>query len=417
MKNPIIRIVVLANLLLASMNVFACRWSSDSCAVDTLPWSEGFESFGSRIDCWTFVDADGDGYGWTNEMNPLFEGHNSSSSIASASYIQGVGALRPNNWLISPEIELPAGQDITLSWFEKSQDPSYITEHYSVYISTTGANPSDFGTPIFSNTISSSGWAQQSVSLNAYRGQTVRIAFRHHNSANHYWLVIDDIRIDAESDPTANCTLLSNDSEMGEVSGGGTYTLGESITISATATAHHHFVAWDDGNRENPRTLFLTQDTVLTALFGIDTFQIQIVSNDLMRGNVTGSGEYAYGAMVEATATAYTGYAFAGWDNGIGVTPYTFGASADLTLTALFVPEDSLGISEATVGRSKITTIGRTICVNNVADEIVRVYSASGGLVSIKHPQTEEIEIEVKASGVYLIQVGERRPQRVIVVK
>lgn len=136
-----------------------------------------------------------------------------------------------------------------------------------------------------------------------------------------------------------------------------------------------------------------------------------------MRGNVTGSGEYAYGAMVEATATAYTGYAFAGWDNGIGVTPYTFGASADLTLTALFVPEDSLGISEATVGRNKITTIGRTICVNNVADEIVRVYSASGGVVSIKHPQTEEIEIEVKASGVYLIQVGERRPQRVIVVK
>ena len=37
--------------------------------------------------------------------------------------------------------------------------------------------------------------------------------------------------------------------------------------ISATPNIGYHFVQWSDGNTENPRTLVLTQDTVLTAEF------------------------------------------------------------------------------------------------------------------------------------------------------
>ena len=37
--------------------------------------------------------------------------------------------------------------------------------------------------------------------------------------------------------------------------------------ISATANFGYHFVQWSDGNTDNPRTLTLTQDTVLTAEF------------------------------------------------------------------------------------------------------------------------------------------------------
>ena len=37
--------------------------------------------------------------------------------------------------------------------------------------------------------------------------------------------------------------------------------------ISATANYGYHFVQWSDGNTDNPRTLTLTQDTVLTAEF------------------------------------------------------------------------------------------------------------------------------------------------------
>jgi hypothetical protein len=39
--------------------------------------------------------------------------------------------------------------------------------------------------------------------------------------------------------------------------------------ISATANDYYHFVQWSDGNTDNPRTLTLTQDTVLTAEFAL----------------------------------------------------------------------------------------------------------------------------------------------------
>ena len=40
-----------------------------------------------------------------------------------------------------------------------------------------------------------------------------------------------------------------------------------SYTISATANESFHFSHWSDGNQDNPRTIFLTQDTSLTACF------------------------------------------------------------------------------------------------------------------------------------------------------
>ena len=39
--------------------------------------------------------------------------------------------------------------------------------------------------------------------------------------------------------------------------------------ISATANYRYHFVQWSDGNTDNPRTLVLTQDTILTAEFAV----------------------------------------------------------------------------------------------------------------------------------------------------
>ena len=417
MNRNIYLVFTIAVLLIAPLRANGQVPKSDSCGVELLPWSEDFEGFEERILCWTFVDADGDGYGWTKEMNQLFEGHNSNSSIASASYIQGIGTLHPNNWLISPEIELPTGPDITLSWYEKSQDPSYIAEHYSVYISTSGSNLSDFSTQLFSHTINSSGWAQQSVSLNAYKGQRVRIAFRHHNSADHYWLVLDDIKIESEQAPTVECTVLSNDPEMGEVTGGGTYSLGEQAVLSAYPTEHHHFVAWNDGERANPRTLVLTQDTTMTALFGLDTLHIRVITNDIMRGHVTGSGDYAYGSMVEATATAYTGYSFSGWDNGIKASPYTFGAATDLTLMALFVPEDSVGIQKICEDDYQFSATNGQITIMNVQGKNVRIYDIRGRLIYRGCPIADSCKVSINTSGIYLIQIENGPMQRVIGIR
>ncbi len=54
---------------------------------------------------------------------------------------------------------------------------------------------------------------------------------------------------------------LTADTAMGSVSGGGTFAEGDTATLTATANAGFHFVAWSDGVTDNPRQLVVTADT------------------------------------------------------------------------------------------------------------------------------------------------------------
>ena len=130
---------------------------------------------------WTVVDADGDGYNW--DASYLYQNAGSSHSgdgmIASASWYSL--PLTPDNWLISPAINLTVNSFLT--FWVRAQDVNWPEEHYGVYISTTGgASISDF-TLLYEETLNaeSNVWSQKSVDLSNYSGQTIRIAFRHFN--------------------------------------------------------------------------------------------------------------------------------------------------------------------------------------------------------------------------------------------
>ncbi len=135
-------------------------------------------------------------------------------------------------------------------------------------------------------------------------------------------------------------TLTVNAGEHGTATGSGTYNFGDTITIQAIPDDHYHFIRWNDGNTENPRQYRIEDDITLTAFFVIDTYTVSVVSSDIIRGMVEASGtEFVYGTPCTVTATAYTGYTFAGWSNGVTANPYTFAVISDVELTALFVEE------------------------------------------------------------------------------
>ena len=135
-------------------------------------------------------------------------------------------------------------------------------------------------------------------------------------------------------------TLTVNASEHGTASGSGTYNFGDTIAIQATPEDHYHFTRWNDGNRENPRHIRIEEDITMTAFFAIDTHTVSVTTSDIVRGQVEASGtEFVYGTPCTVTATAYTGYVFAGWSNGVTANPYTFAVISDVELTALFVEE------------------------------------------------------------------------------
>ena len=133
-------------------------------------------------------------------------------------------------------------------------------------------------------------------------------------------------------------TVLSGNGSLGSVAGSGTYNYQDTVEISAIAIEHCHFVRWSDGNTNNPRQYIVTGDATLTAFFAIDTHSVSVVSNDIARGMVNSTGtEFVYGTPCTVTATAYTGFEFIRWSNGVTANPYTFAVLGDVELTAIFV--------------------------------------------------------------------------------
>lgn len=61
--------------------------------------------------------------------------------------------------------------------------------------------------------------------------------------------------------------VLSGNSSMGTVEGGGTFPLGTSVTIEAHPYEGYKFVRWDDGNTDNPRTVTVTGNATYVAHF------------------------------------------------------------------------------------------------------------------------------------------------------
>ena len=144
-------------------------------------------------------------------------------------------------------------------------------------------------------------------------------------------------------------TVQSADESLGSVAGSGTYNYLDTVSISAIGISHHHFVQWNDGNTENPRQVVVECDTTFTAFFAIDTNAVIVSTNDIARGMVQSTGtQFEYGTPCTVTATAYTGYTFAGWSNGVTANPYTFAVLSDVELTALFVAEGE-GVYTVTV--------------------------------------------------------------------
>lgn len=67
--------------------------------------------------------------------------------------------------------------------------------------------------------------------------------------------------------PHYTLTVNSDNLDMGLISGGGTFTAGDSTSISANARSGYRFIGWNDGNTENPRTVNIVSDSTFTAQF------------------------------------------------------------------------------------------------------------------------------------------------------
>lgn len=162
-------------------------------AITTFPWSEGFEHGGEIPLCWKSADADGDGNNWSFFKTPYYPPQSGTYCAVSSSW-DGV-PLTPDNYLITPKIAINSA-DLKLHFWTATQDLEYFEEHYSVMVSTSGIALTDF-TEIFNETLpEDTNFHQVTLSLSAYNGQEIYIAFRHWNSTDMLSMKLDDVAID-----------------------------------------------------------------------------------------------------------------------------------------------------------------------------------------------------------------------------
>ncbi|MBW6515228.1 MAG: choice-of-anchor J domain-containing protein [Candidatus Cloacimonetes bacterium] len=245
--------------------------------IDTFPWTEGFEDEFFPPAGWLNVDYNGDGQSW---FRYIADGapHTGVACAASASWTGTTGPLNPDNWLITPAIQLPAlvEGEYMVEWYAGAQDPAYPEDHYGVFISTVGNNIADFPVdPVFSETMVDGNWYYRSYNLAAYAGQTIWIAFRHYNSYDWFYLKIDDVTVRAVPLEYYDLTMLEpNPLGSGTVNPApGVYTEIEGntvINLNAYPHAGYTFDTWTTNVAEptNPRTtITMNNDYTVQATF------------------------------------------------------------------------------------------------------------------------------------------------------
>ena len=153
-----------------------------------------YEDFEDALEGWTVLDKDGDGYSWDMEfpVEAGFEAYAGTGLISSASYINGGGALTPDNWLISPSFKADANTFAT--WYAVGQDADFCAENYSVYVLPADYTDVSQAIEVYSG-VSGAAWAQVMADLSSYAGQEIRLAFRHYDVTDMFWLNLDEVRV------------------------------------------------------------------------------------------------------------------------------------------------------------------------------------------------------------------------------
>ena len=165
-------------------------------------------------------------------------------------------------------------------------------------------------------------------------------------------------RTKTESIPATGYTLtvVSANSTMGTVSGGGTYQAGATATIKAIPNSGYEFVSWNDGNTNATRTITVNSNATYTA-----SFKAQAAIEDAAKFTV---------ANVTAQPGGYADVTVSVADNP-GIASFVIGLKFDSSLlTPVSITPNSALISGITSNLNSGSTI---------TDTVTAVYSDANG--------------------------------------
>ena len=149
-----------------------------------------FDDFEGEVN-WTGWNMDGDDYWWE-----LGEDEDGNTMLSSASYVNNVGPLEPDNWVMSPELKL----DGVIRFKAWGQDPKYAAENIAVYVfvgdTATIEDPATAFVKVGDDIVTTGDVTEYTFVIpEEYQGQMGYIAIRHYNVTDMFRVNIDDVYV------------------------------------------------------------------------------------------------------------------------------------------------------------------------------------------------------------------------------
>ena len=140
-----------------------------------------------------------------------------------------------------------------------------------------------------------------------------------------------------------------NDAKMGSTRVVGSKAYKETTKLYVDTVVGYSFFQWNDGNKTNPRSVVVMQDTTLMALLQPTKYAITAVPNNAAYGDVTGGGQHAYNNVITLTATPKLGCLFIQWSDGNANPTRQITVKGNAKYTAQFAVDPTVTINTITV--------------------------------------------------------------------
>ena len=278
---------------------------------------------------------------WSTSHNPTISGSHDNSGTGMGEFTVNMTGLTPNTTYYVKAYAInsqgPAyGEEVS---FKTSQTPTYTI--------SVSANPTNGGT------VTGGGTYQQ--------GQSCTVSATKATGYNFLKWTENGTQVSTNTSYTFNVTgnrtlvaqfqaqsytisASANPSNGGTVSGGGTYTYGQSCTLTANQATGYTFVKWTkNGTQVSTNasyTFTVTESASYVAHFQANSYTISVSADPSNGGTVSGGGTYTYGQSCTVHAMANNGYTFTNWTvNGSQVSTnanYTFTVTGNRNLVAHF---------------------------------------------------------------------------------
>lgn len=212
-------------------------------------FSDDFSS--GDLTSWTLTDSDGDTFNWNIANLEAVQAEHATS----ASWDGTAGPLNPDNWMVSPAIDLSSAVgNVFLQWKAYAQDQDWAAENYTVYVATAsdiatlGASTTSFNEVVGT----SAAYVDRNINVTSYVGQTIYVAFRHHNVSDQFRLNIDDVTVRSVNNDDAELASI-NIPRYGLVSTSYPFEITVNNTGGNSITSLD--ITWTDGTETNSATI------------------------------------------------------------------------------------------------------------------------------------------------------------------